>query len=125
MAIRGEASSAVHHFSAQDNSSDDEFITSAASLSQSEAHHRLLQKDMIHILGLPSAEDQPPCTSFKQHSAHQDSSVSVFPEFPVDFSCADTSKSVSEWKYWRPFPPRAPAYFQFPPNALPGFFTTP
>ena len=49
----------------------------------------------------------------------------VFPELPVDSSCTDIFKSVSKSKHWQPFPRRASAYFQFPPDALPGLFSTP
>ena len=49
----------------------------------------------------------------------------VFLELPVKSSCTDIFESVSELKRCRPFPPWASAYFQLPPDALPGLFTTP
>ena len=122
---RADASNAGHHLGSQADSSEDEFISSAAGLSQSETHLRLLQRDMIHVLGLPSSEPQPPRTSFKRHSTRQDSSTPVFPELPVDSLCTDIFKHISESKRWRPFRQRASAYFQFSPDVLPSLFSTP
>ena len=112
----------------QEFSSDEEDINSVSGLSPSESRLRLLQKDMIHVLGLPAPtprEHDSEHASFKRHATRLDSSDPIFPELPLDRSCVYMFKTVAKSKKWRPFPPRAFSYYHFPQEDFTNFMSVP
>ncbi|XP_022099644.1 uncharacterized protein LOC110984122 isoform X2 [Acanthaster planci] len=100
----------------QDTSSEDEDISSTANLNPPEARLRLLQKDIIHILGLPSSQSTAEASlqaAFKRHPTRFEASPPIFLELPLNRSCVEMSKVIAGAKQWRLYPPRALTYFQY------------
>ena len=100
-----------------DAPSDQEGSLDAGNLSSFETQLRLVQRDMVRVLKLPStekAEAETSHQSFKLRTAPAEVKSPTFPELPFDRLCVERMENLAKAKTWRSCQPRARSYFQFP-----------
>ena len=102
-------------------------LTRVQRLSISETELRLVQRDMIRVLGLPpAAEHTPPeHPSFKRKSGPTSGTADIFSTMPLDCVCVDRIADIMGTSKWSAFSPRVDKYYRFPTEDFDKYFATP
>ena len=88
--------------SADSANEEDELVSSIQRMSISETELRLVQRDMIRVLNLPS-EPEPPSyerQSFKKRAGPATGATKPFPVMPLYRVCSDRMDGVMGTKKW-------------------------
>ena len=121
------AQSPVSTRPSQSGSEDEDESVHMQRLSVMETELRLVQRDMVRVLQLPSLGETAGSSrqSFKHTTSSAASSTPVFPVLPLDLVCVECMNSIAETAKWSPYKKRDLSYYRFPMADFTQFFTAP
>ena len=119
------AQSSVSTRPSQSGSEDEDESVHMQRLSVMETELRLVQRDMVQVLQLPSLGETAGSSrqSFKHMTSSAASSTPVFPVLPLDLVCVERMNSIAESAKWSPYKKRELSYYRFPSADFAQFFT--
>ena len=114
--------------SSHETRSEEDEPKEPGSFSSFETQLRLVQRDMVRVLKLPTDDtpgDSSDRRSFKMRTGGEETRSTPFPTLPLDRLCMDRIKSTAALKKWIPHTKRSKNYFQYPQKDCEDFFTVP
>ena len=126
-ALTGSLSETSRPARSDASAEEDEELTRVQRLSISETELRLVQRDMIRVLGLPlAAEPTPPGRpSFKRKSGPTSGAAEIFSAMPLDRVCVDRIADIMGASKWSAFSTRVDKYYRFPTEDFNKYVATP